>query len=47
MYFVYEVYPDDAKYLVFSSVDRFDFILYKHKLVSMLLVLGWLWRDYV
>lgn len=33
MYFVYEVFPDGAKYLVFSSVDRFDCILYKHKLM--------------
>lgn len=31
MYFVYEVFPDGVKYLVFSSVDRFDCILYKHK----------------
>ena len=31
VYFVYEVFPDGAKYLVFSSVDRFDCILYKHK----------------
>lgn len=31
MYFVYEIFPDGAKYLVFSSVDRFDCILYKHK----------------
>lgn len=30
MYFVYEVFPDGVKYLVFSSVDRFDCILYKH-----------------
>ena len=31
MYFVYVVFPDDAKYLVYSSVDSFDCILYKHK----------------
>ena len=31
MKFVYDVFPDDAQYLVFSSVDRFDCILYKHK----------------
>ena len=31
MYFVYEVFPGGSKYLVFSSVDRFDCILYKHK----------------
>lgn len=31
MYFVYEVFSGGAKYLVFSSVDRFDCILYKHK----------------
>ena len=31
VYFVYEVFPGGAKYLVFSSVDRFDCILYKHK----------------
>ena len=30
MYFVYEVFPGGDKYLVFSSEDRFDCILYKH-----------------
>lgn len=30
VYFVYEVFPDGAKYFVFSSVDGFDCILYKH-----------------
>lgn len=31
VYFVYEVYPAGTKYLCFSSVDRFDCILYMHK----------------
>lgn len=31
LYFVYQVFPDGSMYLCFSSVHRFDCILYVYK----------------